>query len=177
MDYAPIPKDFMSLETGDVFKNCSLCSRPLLLGDIPYIIEKAYRKKETIFEYAMCLECYEKFHDSLSLKSRKLIENYFEEYVDLDQRYDSLIANKGRKTRSWLAHCLIKGTPRWQCEEYQICGLFDGEDIVFNGLPYLISGAAVDDLIQLLSPETLGAMNEMSDRIFGIDQPQSFFIV
>lgn len=177
MELGPIPKDFKSLETGDVFKKCTLCSKDLTTIGTEYLIEKAYRQKEPIFEYAMCLDCYWDVRESLSLKSRKLIENYFEEHVDLDQRAEMLLASKGRRTRSWLGHCMIKKTPRWKCEEHQVCGFFVDNRIVFNGFPYMLSGEAIDDLLQLLSPETLGSLNDLTDKLFGIDLPKGFLLI
>lgn len=177
MDFAPIPNDFKSLETGDVFRKCTLCSKDLLADGTQYLIEKAYQKKETIFEYAMCMDCYWEVRESLSLKSRTLIENYFDEHLDLDQRAETLLATKGRRTRSWLGHCMIKDTPRWKCEEYQICGFFHGKEIVFNGFPYMLSGEVIEDLIQLLSPETLGSLNDLTDKLFGIDLPKGFLLI
>ncbi|EDY80581.1 hypothetical protein VDG1235_195 [Verrucomicrobiia bacterium DG1235] len=176
-EFGPIPKDFHSFEKGAPFQHCSLCNADLFKEGTNYLIEKAFRKKETIFEYAMCLDCYSGLQQSLSKKSRELIENYFEEHIDTNTRASTLLDKHGRRSRSWLGHCMIKGTPRWKCEEHQIYGLFIDKDIVFNGLPYMLSGAAIDDILQLLSPETIGSLNDLSDKLFGIDLPQSILVL
>lgn len=88
-----------------------------------------------------------------------------------------MLAEKGHRTRSWLGHSMIKGTPRWKCEEHQIYGWFVDRDIVFNGMPYMLSGEVIDELLDLLSPETLGILEAFSDKLFGIDLPQGFVLV
>ena len=176
-EYGPIPKDFHSFETGEAFQSCSLCDADLFEPGTNYLIEKAFRKKETVFEYAICFDCYRKLQDELSKKSRELISNYFDEHVDIESRQTQMIEKHGRRPRSWLARCMIKDTPRWKCEEHQIYGWFIDKDIIYNGLPYMLSGTVIDDLLQRLSPETLGTLNELSDKLFGIDLPQSVVLI
>ncbi|MGE9293575.1 MAG: hypothetical protein ACQKBW_08180, partial [Puniceicoccales bacterium] len=77
-DFYPVPKVFYSFETGEAFRSCTLCERDLFATDTRYIIEKAFRKKETIFEYAMCLDCVEREQQNLSINSRKLINHFFD---------------------------------------------------------------------------------------------------
>lgn len=175
--FSPVPKVFWSLETGMPFSRCSMCACDLMEEGVNYLVEKAYQKKEALFEYAMCYECYLGVQESLSEQSKKLIANYFEEHVDFDSRMPRMLEKNGKRTRSWLAHCMVKGTPRWKCEEHQIYGWFVDKDIVFNGMPYMLSGAVIDDLLKLLSPETTGALDDLSDKLFGIDLPQSVLLV
>jgi len=175
--FAPVPKAFWSFETGKPFKRCSMCDGDLMAEGANYLVEKAYKKKETLFEYAMCYECYLSVQESLSEQSKKLIANYFEEHLDFDSRGSQMLEKNGKRTRSWLAECMVKGTPRWKCEEHQIYGWFVDKDIVFNGMPYMLSGAVIDDLLKLLSPETAGTLDDLSNKLFGIDLPQSVLLV
>lgn len=176
-EFGPIPKDFHSFETGEAFKNCSVCHTDLFKPNTNYLIEKAFKKKETLFEYAICYECYLEFQKSLSKKSRELVDNYLEEHVDIEKRTEQMFAKYGRRTRSWLGHCMIRGTPRWKCEEHQIYGWFVDNEMAFNGPPYMLSGAVIDDIVERLSPETIGALNDFSDKLFGIDLPQGFVLI
>ena len=144
-----------------------MCSADLLAPGTNYLIEKVFRKKETIFEYAMCFDCHEAHRETLSLKSHKLVENYFDEQINLEERQQCMLAEKGHRKRSWLGHSMIKGTPRWKCEEHQIYGWFVDRDIAFNGMPYLLSGQVIDELLELLSPEILGILDKFSDKLFG----------
>ena len=115
----------------------------------------------------MCFDCHEAHRETLSLKSRKLVENYFDEQINLEERQQCMLAEKGHRTRSWLGHCMIKGMPRWKCEEHQIYGWFVDGDVVFNGMPYMLSGQVIDELLELLSPEILGILDKFSDKLFG----------
>lgn len=171
-NYGPIPKDFHSFETDEPFRTCSLCDCDLFAEGTNYMIEKAFKGKETIFEYAMCYDCYLKTYDSLSKKSRKLINNYFDEHLDFEKRGPTLLQKHGRRSRSWLARCMVKDTERWKCKEHQIYGWFIDKDIIYNGMPYMLSGETIEEIMQLLSPETLGELNGLSDKLFGIDFPQ-----
>ena len=72
---------------------------------------------------------------------------------------------------------MVKGTPRWKCEEHQIFGWFVDRDIVFNGLPYMLSSEVIDEVVQLLSPETLGALHDFSDKLFGLDLTQPILVL
>lgn len=175
--YYPAPPEFWCFETGEPFRKCSLCGTDLWAEGTNYLVEKAFKKSETIFEYAMCFHCYTGIQNSLSKKSRKLVAHYFAEHIDIEERRKLMISKYGRRTKSWISRCMIKGTPISKCDEHQIYGWFIDKDITFAGLPYMLSGAAIDEIIELLSDETLGIMDEMSGKLFGIDQPQSFLLI
>lgn len=176
-DFGPIPKNFHCFETGEPFRNCSLCDYDLFENGTNYLIEKAFKKKETIFEYAACYDCYLNLHNSLSKKSRKLIANYFDERIDLEKRGQEMLEKHGRRSRSWLSRCLIKGTEKSRCEEHQIYGWFIDKDIVYNGMPYMLSSEVIEEIMQLLSPETLCELNTLTDKLFGIDFPQGILAI
>lgn len=176
-DYGPIPKVFWSFESGEVFRTCSMCDCDLLAPGTNYLIEKGFKKEEPIFEYAMCLDCVEKHLESLSVTSRKLIKNYFDEHVDLEQRRSELIAKHGRRTRSWLSRCMITGKPLSMCDEHQIYGWFVDKDIMFSGMPYMLSGQVMDQILDLLSEETIGVLNDFSEKVFGIGPPKRVIII
>ena len=176
-DFYPVPEVFWCFETGEMFQRCRMCDIDLMVEGTNYLIEKAFRKKEVIFEYAMCFDCVQQMRETLSAQSRKLIDNYFEEHIDIEERRKTLIEKYGRRTRSWIDKCMIKGTPMAQCEEHQIYGWCIDKDIVFNGLPYMLSGEVMDELLNLLSNETIGVLDDFSEKLFGIDIPQGLFII
>jgi len=142
-----------------------------------YLIEKAFKAEETIFEYAMCFECYEKTQKTLSENSKKLIQNYFEEHVDINNWRNRMLNEHGHETGSWLNNCLIKNTTREDSKEHQIYGWFVGSHLVFNGMPYMLSSEVIDDLLELLSTETLGILDNLNDQLFGIDLPKGYLLV
>jgi hypothetical protein len=93
----PIPDLFHSDDAEAPFEACLVCERPLLDGSAEYLIEKAYRRfpeyevRETVFEYAICLECHLDIVDSFSDLSQQRCESYFDEHVDLRDRAARLL--------------------------------------------------------------------------------------
>lgn len=176
-NYIPVPPVFWSFETGSLFARCALCSSDLLQEGSNYVIEKAMAQGEVIFEHAICLDCRDKMYDELSLKSRQLIENYFSEHVDISQRCHKMMENHGMNPDKWLDHCLVKGTAVSTLDEYQMYGYCVDSDLVFNEAPYVLSSQVIEDLLELISPETRGVIDEYSERLFGIDLPQGFVVL
>ena len=175
--YTPIPKVFHSFELDALFKECLFCKTDLMEEGTNYLIEKAFKKSEVIFEYAMCFDCRTKVQAELSKQSRKLIDNYFNEHLDLDEHREEMLETYGHDVAGWISHCLIKGTPVKECNEYQIYGLCVDRDIMLTGLPYALSGEAIDDIIQLLSSESLGVIEEFSMKLFDLDIPAPVLIL
>lgn len=169
----PIPKDFWSVETEQPFQQCSLCDCNLLEEGTNYMIEKAVNNGETIFEYAMCFKCHAKLSSEFSEISKTRVRRYFEERVNLERRLDDLSVRYGDKYNKWVSRCMVTDKPRTECKEYQLYGYFVDQNLVFNGMPYLLCSEVIEELLTLLSSETLGTLNDFSDRLFGIDMPQS----
>lgn len=173
----PIPETFWSFETSETFKACSLCGKDLIGEGSQYLIEKAFKKTEVIFEYAMCFSCREKTMEDLSDKSLERMAHYFDEHVDLEERSKQLAEVDRSSLDAWISHCIIKGTPIEDSAEYHICGNFTGLNLILDILPYALSHEAMEEIIDLLSPETLGVFNDLSDKLFGIDMPNKILIL
>lgn len=103
------------------------------------MIEKAFKGNEVNFEYAMRLECRDKLQGELSLQSRKLIQNYFEEHVNMEARRIECLQPYGLDYSKWVERCLVKQEPRSECPEFQLYGWCVDRDLVFTGLPYMLS--------------------------------------
>lgn len=176
-DYIPLPEIFWSFETGKPIEHCSLCDRELIIAGTNYLIEKAFLKGETIFEHALCLDCYQKTHESLSEESRERISAYFSEHVDMNQRQDTLMEQHGTDLEKWIGHCMVKGFPVREVEEYQLYGFCTDKNLVFSGAPYILCGEVIDEILDLLSSETLGVMNDLSEKLFGIDAPKDLLVI
>ena len=176
-DYIPLPEIFWSFETGKPIEHCSLCGRDLMVAGTNYLIEKAFLKGETIFEHALCLGCYQKTHESLSEESRARINAYFSEHVDMDRRQEALMQEHGADHEKWIGHCLVKGFPVQEVEEYQLYGFCIDQDLVFSGAPYVLCGEVIEEILELLSPETIGVMNDLSEKLFGIDAPKDLLVL
>ncbi len=175
-NYIEVPEEFWSFETGKPLAACRLCGKDLMMEGTNYLIEKAFRNDETIFEHAMCLDCYAKCHESMSDESKIRIRDYFAEHVDMKQRDLDLLERHGTDHSKWLGHCMVKGYPLAECGEYQIYGYCIDKDLVFSGAPYALSGEVIEEILELLSPQTLGVMKDLSAKLFGIDAPKDLLV-
>ena len=176
-NHIPVPEMFWSFETGEPMCNCRLCDAELVESGQAYLIEKAFKNGETIFEHAICIPCYTRCQEELSIESRARIAAYFAEHADLEGRQQSMLDQLGTNHEKWLAHCIVKGYPIQECEEYQIYGFCAGGSLLFGGAPYMVSGEAIDEILDLLSNETLGVLEELSHQLFGIDAPKGLLAI
>jgi len=174
-EYIKIPSMFYSTDTDKPFTNCVSCDKLLLHPKSPYVIEKAikqypeYNTTDVIFEYAMCMECYQNINESLSIESKTNIEQYFSENVDLGERRTSLLKNEELSINDWTSNCIIKGTPIAELTEYQIACQCDGEYLLFTHMPFIIGNIALDEMMQLLSNQTIGEIGGFYDKFFSPD--------
>ncbi|MDQ8208800.1 hypothetical protein QEH52_14835 [Coraliomargarita sp. SDUM461003] len=176
-DFIPIPEELWSFETGAPLQRCAICDCDLLVQGTNYLIEKAFKGNEVMFEYAMCTKCCVLLSQELSVQSKKLIDHYFDEYGDLEQRRLSYLGQFGTNYSKWVDRCMVKDTSRSECDEFQVYAWCIDRDLVFTGMPYMLSGDCIDDLLGLLSEETLGILNDFSDKVFGVDLPQGLLII
>lgn len=158
-------------------KRCYLCGCDLWEDGCNYLIEKAFKADEVIFEYALCSECRDKLNGELSDQSLKLIGNYFDEHFDIEERRRSMLEQFGTDYWKWVDRCLVKDKPRSECEEFQLYGWCIDTDLVFTGMPYMLSSECIEDIMDLLSNETIGAINDFSDKIFGVGMPSDLLII
>lgn len=179
-----------------------MCDRSLLDGTTEYLIEKAYRRfseydvQETVFEYAICLECHLEIAASFSETSRHRCNAYFDQHVDLPGRAARLLrdaedapdadeveeANRlqsGPFVRTgpdpedvalddWLDRCVIHDTPRDDLDEYQVLAHCVGNELLLTHLPLVIGGAAMDEIVQRLSNETIDELGGFRNEYFGL---------
>ncbi len=174
-EYIKIPKAFYATDTDKPFSNCISCDKYLLLPNNPYVIEKAikqnleYKTTDVIFEYAMCMDCYQNINGSLSTESKISIEKYFSGNVDLNERRKLLLKNEELSIKDWTSNCLIKGTHIKELTEYQIACQCDGEYLLFTNMPFVIGNLALDEMMQLLSNKTIGEIRGFYDKYFSPD--------
>ncbi len=181
---ADIPRELYSTETGAPFSECLVCGRPL--GEsAEYMVEKAVRKysdydlQDTVFEYAVCIACYQTLSASFSMESRQAVDGFFAERVDQQERLERLSDVPTNDLAPWIGSCLLTGTPADSLEEYQIVAHCFGEHLVVGPAPFLIGGPAIDEITGLLSNETLDELGGFRDQYFGLPpelQPQVVFL-
>ena len=168
-----IPNIFRSSATNSYFKQCISCNRDLFSDNCFYFIEKAikrnkkYKTEDVIFEYAMCLECFENFYEKLSEESRNRIDNYYTEHVDLDKRRHTNFSKKEFNYKDWISSCLVKGTSIDKLEQFQIAGFFLMGKMIVYDFPLLISESAIDDIVELLSNKTIDELDDFTGKYLG----------
>jgi len=172
-NYQTIPRLFYADLTGVPMHQCISCECELLEGAVPYMIEKAlkpydgFRSYSTIFEYAMCMNCMKGYQDKISQKSMLRINEYFASRLNLKNR-KNLIANESyHDLNLWVNNCFVKGLEVQNIGECQIYAQCIGDQLVMADFPYMISGAALDEVVDLLSPETLDEFDRLKDELIG----------
>lgn len=172
-----IPKQFYSDVSNRPFSTCLNCNRFLLDNNTQYVIEKAVRRypefdtTDTIFEYAICLQCHEEIMSVYSESSLKNIQDYFLENVNFEERQqqiDAKAADGSFDIKDYTSQCIIKGTPLSQLTEYQIGCQCVGNKMVLSNMPFLIGNQAMDEISHLLSNKTIGEMDRFIDEFFGL---------
>ncbi|MBX2846327.1 MAG: hypothetical protein KTR13_08945 [Saprospiraceae bacterium] len=167
---ADIPTVFFSESEEQPFHTCTFCQKELIKSESHYFVEKAFRNypeqgiADIIFEYAICIHCHQKMHESLSIPSRKAINAYF-----LDKKRPHEVADEYRyDAAQYLQRCVISGSEVDQLQEYQIIGEFQGDQILLSEMPILLSGAVMEEVQELLSPQTKEELDDFMDTITGL---------
>ena len=172
INHTNIPSTFYSQASEALFTRCICCDESLLETGQEYVIEKAYRRypqyelDDTVFEYAMCLDCLIQLQNQMSESSLQRIEAYFNSKVDFNARYYE--PQESVDILSRLSNCMITGTPLEELSEYQIFGLFRYDSMLLGPFPYMIGGDAMDEIATLLSNKTLGEIDGFMDEHFGL---------
>lgn len=166
-----IPKIFKCDLTGAHFQCCIQCEYELMLGDRPYLIEKAikpyggYDSYATIFEYAVCVDCAQQMKGMLSAESMQKLMEYFQQKVDFNGHRQAMMEQNPDDPMKWIAHCMVTGKPVSELIECQIYASCLGDQLVFSEFPYMISGGVLDEIVGLLSAETLDELNDFKDTV------------
>lgn len=167
-----IPLALCSSETGAPFDHCMMCDKYLLDDDTQYFIEKSIRQfpdlqaKETIFEYAICLQCSVAMSQSLSEESRTRTSEYLMKSARFESRWDNLSKVENPSIDDWIGRCILKGTPISEASEYQIVAQCQGRKLQLHDMPFALSLEAMDELAQLLSNESQGEMDDFIGKHF-----------
>jgi hypothetical protein len=170
----PIPESFYSIETGEPISQCLACDASLLDGSTEYLIEKGYRQyeaydvQETVFEYALCMECHAEMRDSFSEASKRRCQAYLTEHMNLADRTQLLLGDESPDPSDWTRRCIVHDTPREDLEEYQVMAHCRGDEMLLTHLPLLMGGPAMDALVERLSDETIDDLGGFRDEHLGL---------
>lgn len=165
-----IPQIFHNSETGAPIERCLMCDT-YLLDDKEYIIEKAMVNypgtgtTDLIWEFAMCMSCMDSVMSEYSKESHQAMNEYFMDNMNL-ARQNQLARDGNFDADEWLKSCLITGKTKNECSQFQLTVQCKGAKAIFNRTPFMISDEAMDVVTQLLSNETIDAMNKFRDEHF-----------
>ena len=166
-----IPKEFYSLDLEAPFKTCCQCDKDLVASKEFYLIERCFKRvnpsyENVIFEYAICRECTEEMNQSLSKESMMAMQLYFLEYFR-GEKWVERLNRLETDERAWYKQCMIKGTPREELSEYNLCGLFMEDKMLLGEFPYIIGEEAMEEMVNLLSAETKDELDDFRDNVIG----------
>jgi len=164
--YSDIPKILYNSKTNEPHKHCPMCNRFLLEEGVQYIIEKAFSQNETVMDFAICLDCYQKeILDIYSLESQKSFEKYFAERVDFNRRRSVFTEKYQDDFDKWTEYCLCTAKPIRECKEYQLAAQCDGIHVLYHHMPFAISDEGATELEGLLSEKTKEDLQDFMDQI------------
>ena len=155
-----IPKEFYSFESKQLFTHCIECEKYLLDEGTEYFIEVAvrnyhgYTAKDTVFDYAICLDCLDRMRKEISTGSMVAIMQYFQQNM---------------QEMPNLERCMVKGMEPKDCDEYQLYAHCRGVELKEGEQPYMLSGAAIEELIPKLSKKTREEMEGFMNEHFSPD--------
>lgn len=162
-----IPPIFHSVYEKGPFKRCTICSTDISQPGMHYLVEKIFHGSETIVELAICLPCRESLVRELSEQSLKLIQHHFEERVNMEQRHHELMQDFIGSVDPWIQRCLLTGTRRSECQQFQIVGQCDGPHLLFTHLPFMVSIEAMMELQSRLSQKTRERLEDFTRQVTG----------
>lgn len=160
-----IPNILKSDLTDKPFENCLLCNIDLMESQIPYMVEKAFKRAPdgslyTIFEFAICMGCAQKTQDQLSRESLAKIQKYFSDRNDLFKRNEEMFDEEKTEFEDWTNECILSGKKISECDEFQILATCQGNQMEMGMFPYAISGEEAENMQELLSEKTRDELDD-----------------
>ena len=159
-----ISPDFLKSDTQTPFDSCLVCSKDVISSGEDYFIERIMRRvpdfgvTETLFEYAMCMDCASNMKGEMSKESMQSIEAFFKERIMSLDPFDRLI--------NPLEKCLLTGKRIDESLEFSFHAHCRGAEMMESIFPYAVSDDAMDQISELLSKETLDELDEFKGKYF-----------
>ena len=148
VESVPIPQEFYSCYSKEAFCTCTGCEKNLLSPPQMYEIQKVYKGKEVIFEYALCEECGQNLLQEYSKESLKAIEKYFLENLKPDAKNDE---------------CRLCKKEKKSLYEYSIMSLNQGKEMCYY---FLICSTCLEGVANVLSEKTKKAISDFTEAKF-----------
>lgn len=160
-----ISPDFYRFDDKKPFEQCTICGKELIESNSNYVIEKAIKKypmgaHDVIFEYACCEDCIKEMSDKMSKNSRKKMTEFSS--AKSPNFYNHVYQNAETRKNT----CFFSGVEIKENESYQFYGIFRGNKMDKLLSPVAYSEKIVEEVQELLSPETLEELDDFMKKIF-----------
>ncbi len=171
--WVDIPEQFYSDAEGKPFDKCVVCGKNLLEEGTHYVIEKAMKNYEgyafssTVFEYAMCIDCYQEMQKGMSEESMQNLQRYYQGVMESRGNEPMMINLNTFDINAWLSKCFFREKPVKEMKEYQLIGQFNGRHMVLNTPPMAIGEEVMEEMAELLSEKTRGEMDRFREQFLG----------
>lgn len=162
--FHPTPESLHSEETGRPFSHCYDCGGSLLDSDNGHVLQKVYHKGEVIMEIAICAPCHSKLQASYSIESRERLWNFFLDHADFAKRAEKFRPIPVGGINPWINHCFTCGATRASCDEFAVAAHCLGADLIYGETPIMMCARCMEELMSLLSAETLGVYDDWLER-------------
>jgi len=166
--YIPIPSIFYPFESEIPFRHCARCNEELIDSNREYFIEKALKPGDTIYEYAICYQCAETAQQTMSKASLERANDFMINRMKLLEHRINMLDNFHLEYAFWLDHCVVDDTPIDELGEYQIMAHCQGPNMLFSVFPYCLGARAAEELVSILSAETLEELDRIGDELIDI---------
>ena len=146
----PLPREFWSEHDEAPFRTCSDCSAPLEAPEALYVISKAWRDGEVVFEFALCMGCSMALFSQYSEESKQSLAVYFTPLPGVE--------------RSGLGACFrCGGSGEVLSEERCVEAVAFGATLADD--PILVCGPCTDGAEEVLSKKTKLAFDDFVRRV------------
>lgn len=166
-----IPKDFHSDTDKKPFTECKVCERDLTNSEMPYSIEKAFKRVDnerdiTLFEVAICMECAEKQAEKMSKESRAYMTKMLNGSGFMKKRYQQWDSDW---RESWKESCIFSEEGINLNDEYHIVGHFQHGKLIPHMTPFVMGQSYIEEIQENLSQETKEEMDRFGEQFLGPD--------
>jgi hypothetical protein len=167
--YIELPLQFCSDHTGEPMERCVVCGKSVMSNHTPYLIDKAYRNGQLLYEAVMCWKCLEWFEDGQSVMSSVRIEHYTETHKYRESLYDALLQHSAGTIEPWISNCGYTGKPLEAEKTFHYKGLAEEQNLLLTPLfPYALSGYSAGEIWELLSPESMDMIYRFANDYLGV---------
>lgn len=165
-----IPKEFKQEdEDYKPHSHCKVCDKELLASNSEYCIEKVVRKvpetdkPQTLFNFAICMDCIEQLRQRISAESMQAIEQFQMRKIMAAQNQEE----HNPMYSFYKQRCLFSGKDVAELDSYQMIAFCQGDHLADNKPPMLIGAEVLEETQDLLSAKTRDELDDFTDNNFG----------